>query len=299
MSKILNYGSLNIDLVYSVDHFVKAGETLSANSVNIFPGGKGLNQSVALSHAGGEVYHAGKVGSDGLWLKELLREHGVNTNFVLENAMSSGTAIIQVIPKGQNCILINHGANGEITEEEIDETLSHFNKGDLLVLQNEINYLDKIISKAYAKGMTIALNPSPIDDGILNVGLDKITYFLLNEIEGEAITGESEPDKICKKLLEKFPNGKIVLTLGEKGVIYADSEKRASNKAYRVKAVDTTAAGDTFTGFFLSLVMNGETVEYALKNASKASAIAVSRQGAAKSVPTLDEVKSAQFNDVL
>lgn len=295
MKKILNFGSFNIDMVYSVPHFTSAGETQAATAVNIFPGGKGLNQSVALKLAGGDVWHAGRVASDGTWLVKLLEERGVNCDFVGKDGTTTGTAIIQVDPSGQNCILLNHGANFEITNEQIDEVFAQFGEGDLLVLQNEINAIDKIIDKAYSKKMSIALNPSPIDDDLLKVGLDKITYFLLNEIEGQAITGESNPDKICEKLLDKYPNSKIVLTLGVDGVRYCDKETTFAHGIYNVKAVDTTAAGDTFTGFFLSQIIEGSDVKAALEIASKASAIAVSRKGAAISVPTLDEVLSSQL----
>ncbi len=293
MNRILNFGSLNIDMVYAVDHFVRPGETLAAKSVEFFPGGKGLNQSVALKLAGGEVYHAGKIGNDGLWLTELLEKHGVNTGFVDRSGKHTGTAFIQVDSSGQNCIIINHGANGEITKEWIDHTLSCFSEGDLLVLQNEINLLEYIIDSAYRRRMVIAMNPSPIDAELLNMDFSKITYFMLNEIEGKALTGEKDPEAICKALLSRFPKAKIVLTLGEMGVVYSDAENSFSHGIYKVPVVDTTAAGDTFVGYFLSSVVGGADVKEALELASAASSIAVSRMGAASSIPTLAETRAA------
>ncbi|MEG0876794.1 MAG: ribokinase, partial [Oscillospiraceae bacterium] len=284
-----------IDKVYSVPHFVRPGETLSATAVKAFPGGKGLNQSLALKLAGGKVYHAGKIGPDGAWLAELLFKQGVDTSFIDRSGEATGTAVIQVDKSGQNCILLYGGANYEITDEWIDKTLENFGTGDLLVLQNEICGLPHIISRAAERGITIALNPSPIDDKLIHAGLDKITYFLLNEIEGEALSGKTDPVEICDVLLSRYPKAKIVLTLGRRGVYYRDAQTAASHGIYSVPVVDTTAAGDTFTGFFLSSVSNGCEINEALRLASVASSLAVSRNGAASSVPTLEEVRGARL----
>lgn len=298
MNKIINYGSLNIDMVYSVEHFVRAGETIPAKAVNIFPGGKGLNQSIALSRAGAEVYHVGKVGPDGLWLVELMEQSGVNTEFVSKTGSVTGTALIQVSSAGNNCIIINPGANGENTQQEISAALSGFGKGDLLLLQNEVNGLHEAIELAYNKEIAIALNPSPIDELIKCVDLSKITYLLMNEIEGGALSGEVEPEKICRTLLQKYGNLKIVLTLGERGVLYCDARGNLSEEAKLVTAVDTTGAGDTFTGYFLAeMALDGDAAK-ALKKATTASAIAVSRMGAAKSVPSISDVISFQNQTV-
>lgn len=290
MKNILNFGSLNIDKVYAVEHMVRAGETLAAQKMEEFPGGKGLNQSVALSRAGGTVSHAGKIGADGAFLKALLEEAGVNTDFVYCSGGHTGQATIQVDANGQNCILLYHGTNYELTEADMDNALSHFQKGDLLVLQNEINDLPLLIDKAFAQGMEIALNPSPIGPELAHCKLEKVTWFLLNEIEGFELTGEREPEKITGQLLQRYPTAKIVLTLGKDGVFYRDAEQTCTHGTYRVPVVDTTAAGDTFTGFFLCRVAAGDSVSAALKIASVASSIAVSRNGAAVSIPTLAEV---------
>ncbi len=290
MKKILNYGSLNIDMVFSVEDFVRAGETVSAKEVNIFSGGKGLNQSIAISRAGAKVWHLGKVGADGVWLSELLKENGVNTDFVSTGGSLTGTAMIQVSQQGDNCIIINHGANGENTVQELDFALSGFGKGDIFLVQNETNEPEAAIDAAIKKGMEVALNPSPIDENIKKINLEKITYLFLNEIEGEALSGETEPKKICAALLERYGRLKIVLTLGEKGVLYKDADREIYEKAVPVKALDTTAAGDTFTGYFLAeMVLTGK-VERALKQAVIASSITVSRRGAAKSIPIRQEV---------
>lgn len=162
--KILNFGSLNIDYTYSVDHIVHPGETITSGSLEVFPGGKGLNQSIALARAGADVYHAGLIGEDGIFLRDLCRESGVKTGYIRETETRTGNAIIQVSEKGENCIILYPGANREQTEEYIDEVLKGFGEGDVLLLQNEINLLDYLISKGAEKGMKIVLNPSPFDE---------------------------------------------------------------------------------------------------------------------------------------
>ena len=295
MKKILSYGSLNIDIVYSVPHFVAPGETIAARSVKRYPGGKGLNQSVALARAGAQVYHGGKLAADGMWLLELLRGSGADTGLVSQNGSATGTAVIQVTPQGENAIIIDHGANFEITESEIDRTLEGFGEGDLLVLQNEINDIGLIMQKAAARGMRIALNPSPVDEALLGMDLGSVSYLILNEIEGRAFTGSGEPDEICRRLLAKYPGMRVVLTLGGDGSVYADVAQSFRQPACRVKAVDTTAAGDTFTGFFLASVVGGAAPDEALSLAAKAAAIAVTRMGAAASIPTLEEVNATKL----
>lgn len=182
--KILNFGSLNIDYVYSVDHFVQKSETISSSQMNIFSGGKGLNQSTALGRAGAQVFHAGRIGKGGEFLVEQLKEAGVNTDLVvLDSQCSTGHAIIQNDAEGDNCILLYGGANQRITKEQIDATLDQFDAGDYLVLQNETSNLPYLMEKAAEKQMKIVLNPSPMDEKIKALPLDKVTLFFVNEIE--------------------------------------------------------------------------------------------------------------------
>ncbi|MBE6546982.1 MAG: ribokinase [Ruminococcaceae bacterium] len=295
--KVLNFGSLNIDYVYTVEHFVRAGETLASAKMDQFPGGKGLNQSVAFARAGACVYHAGLVGKEGEFLRSLLCDSGVDTRFVRTISDGScGHAIIQVTPAGENCILLYGGANHRVTEDMIDEVLSAFGEGDLLMLQNEINGIDTIIDKAHTKGMRIALNPSPFNEVITGLDLSKLDYLILNETEGCELTGKTEADEIINALLFRYPDIKIILTLGSQGSMYADGTgDRAEHGIFKVKAVDTTAAGDTFTGFFFTSIMNGHAPNEALAIASAASSIAVSRMGAAPSIPTMEEVKASGY----
>lgn len=290
MISILNFGSLNIDHVYHVASFVRPGETVSSLRYDRIPGGKGLNQSVALARAGANVFHAGKVGSDGKFLVELLRRDGVNTDWVAENGSVTGHACIQVDENGQNCIVLHGGANREITVDEVHQVLDAFHAGDWLVLQNEISCLPEIVQAAAERELVIVLNPSPITPDLLKMDLSPVSYLLLNETEGKDLTGETQPQKITAALLGRYPNLKIVLTLGGDGALYADAASSVSVPACSVQAVDTTAAGDTFTGYFIAAVSAGEPVREALIRASQAAAIAVSRPGASISIPNKQEL---------
>ncbi|MDE6964630.1 MAG: ribokinase, partial [Lachnospiraceae bacterium] len=193
--KILNFGSLNIDYVYRVAHILQPGETLKAGEMEVFPGGKGLNQSIAAARAGAEVYHAGMVGADdGGFLLDVCRENHVNTDYIRMAEGKSGHTIIQVDDNAQNSILLYGGGNRKITEDFIREVLAGFGKGDILVLQNEINLLDVVIDRAYEKGMKIVLNPSPFDEGLDGCDLSKVSVFLVNEIEAGLLAGGNGED---------------------------------------------------------------------------------------------------------
>ncbi len=288
--KILNFGSLNIDYVYHVDHFVSAGETLGSSSMDKNVGGKGLNQSVAFAKSGAEIYHAGCVGGEGGFLTDYMKKVGVNTDNIAVVDTPTGNAIIQVDKNGQNCIILFSGANGTVTEEMIDCVLSEFSAGDMIILQNEINLVDVIIKKAKEHGLITVLNPSPINKALYSYPLSLVDWFIMNEIEGGEITGESEKDAIVAKMRELYPNAKCVLTLGKDGAVYFDSKTSFAVPAGKGKPVDTTAAGDTFTGYFFSGISKGMTAEDALKFATKASDITVTRKGAAESIPFLSEV---------
>lgn len=289
--KILVFGSMNIDYVYSVDHIVQTGETENSSGVNMNPGGKGLNQSIALARAGAKVWHAGMVGEEGQNLIDKCVENGVDVSYVRKVEGRSGHTIIQVDANGDNSIILYGGANHCMTLEFIDEVLSGFETGDMVLLQNEINLLDAIIDKAYEKGMQIVLNPSPYNEALSKCDFSKVSYFLLNEIEGYQMTGAKEPDKILQEIHRIYPDAKVVLTLGEDGSIYMDGEEIYRQEVYKVKAVDTTAAGDTFTGYFIASIIKGLTPPEALKLASKASAMAVTKPGAMDSIPVLEEVE--------
>lgn len=295
--RVLCFGSLNIDYVYQVPHFAAGGETLAASSLSRFSGGKGLNQSIALSRAGLEVWHAGAVGPDGQFLLEELHGAGVHTDHVevLED-VRTGHAIIQKEPGGGNCILLYGGANRHLTREQIDRTLADFVPGDALVLQNEVNELPYLMERARERGMITALNPSPMEEGLFPL-LSSAHYLLLNEIEAAQFllrakgkTIPEDPAEMAPLLREALPETAVLLTLGERGSLFADATRLLRQKAVRVQAVDTTAAGDTYTGYFLAGLLSGRDPGWAMEYASTASAIAVTRHGAAPSIPAKEEV---------
>lgn len=288
--KIYNLGSLNIDYVYNVEHFVSAGETLSSSEMEIFPGGKGLNQSVALARAGAKVIHGAVVGNQGEFLVETLKNSGVDTGRIKKSDLTNGHAIIQVDKSGQNCILLYAGTNRSLDKQYVEDFLSDAQKDDMVLIQNETNCLKEIFKLAEKKQLQLAFNPSPIDKEIANLPLSSVKWWFCNEIEGETLFGSSDPITITENFIKKYPESNLILTLGKEGCIFKNKEKLVKQPIFDAKVVDTTAAGDTFTGFFMSMVAKGEIIEKALEIASKASAITVSRKGASVSIPTLDEV---------
>lgn len=287
---VLNLGSMNLDFVYNVDHIVQPGETESSSDMNVFLGGKGMNQSVALAKAGADVYHGGMIGTDGQPFLDACREFGVHADYIRRMDAKSGHAIIQIDQNAQNSILLYCGTNRMLTREYVDEVLAHFSSEDILLLQNEVNQLPYIVDRAYEKGMRIALNPSPFDGHLTDVDMSKISVFFLNEVEGEQMTGESESNAILEKLLLMYPRAKIVLTLGKEGAVYADADQKHFQPIFPVKAVDTTAAGDTFTGYFLAGMLEGMPIPDILRMSARASSITVSRKGAVPAIPFRAEV---------
>ena len=237
-----------------------------------------------------EVYHAGCIGTDGEMLTDVLESNGVDISNIKKVDEKTGHAIIQVSNKGDNSIFLYSGSNAKITEEFVDEVLDKFQKGDMLLLQNEINMIEYIVKKAYEKDMCIILNPSPCNDVIKTIDFNMLSYIILNEVEMSNLAECDNPKDGLKLFLKKYPKLKVVLTLGSEGSMYSDSEKSVFQPSFKVKVVDTTAAGDTFTGYFFAQTAIGSNVEKALKIASIASAVAVSRNGASVSIPKLDEV---------
>ena len=294
--RVLNIGSLNIDDVFAVERFVRPGETIACRSYARHAGGKGNNQSIALARAGAEAFHAGKIGADGRFLLDGLRAAGVDASRVIEAGAPTGRAIIQVDSSGQNCIILLGGANHDLRRADIDCFLEGWGWGDALLLQNETSETGYALAEGSRRGLTIFFNPSPVKENLASLPLAEVDYLLLNEVEGSALAGEgakdAEPDSILKALRSRFPATNLVLTLGAEGVRYSGADGSSIRLAAQaVEAVDTTAAGDTFTGFFIAALSRGERVEDALGDAVRAAAICVTRAGAAESIPTRDEMK--------
>lgn len=288
--KIINFGSLNIDKVCSVEEFVQPGETIMATGYSVNAGGKGLNQSVAAARAGAQVLHAGAVGSDGLFLKEILADAGADVSCLRVMDTESGCAFIEVNSKGQNRIIVSAGTNRMYTEEYIKNVLEKAEAGDFVLLQNEINMVGEIIRLSHEKGCRVVFNASPIPGKPEELPLELVDIFMVNELEAAALAGTStEGDfrDILKALQKKYPKAAIVMTLGKEGVFYGYKEEFYSHPIFKVNAVDTTAAGDTFCGYFLAALCAEKSVETALREASAASAMAVS----APSIPVHSAVE--------
>lgn len=289
--KTVNFGSLNIDHVYRVDSFILPGETKPCIGYEILAGGKGLNQSIALGLSGVEVFHAGYIGNNADFLQDILKDKGVNTDYLVKYSAKPGHAIIQVDDGGQNCILLYKGTNGLMSEEYVDGVLSNFSAGDIVVLQNETNMVPYIMREAHKKGMRIAFNAAPISSEVFSYPLELVDWLFVNEIEGAFLAGNEDPNTIIRKLMARYHNACIVLTLGDQGSMAGKDGNVFSESAFKVKIEDTTAAGDTFTGYFLSAIGEGWQMPKALRFASAASALCVARPGAAQSIPNRCQVE--------
>lgn len=281
MAKVLCFGSLNIDYIYQVPHFVGAGETLSALSRQRLAGGKGLNQAVALCRAGAETYMAGSVGEDGDFLLETLQGAGVDISLVRQLEGNTGTAVIQRDGAGENCILLHGGANRCITEEQVQETLEHFAPGDWLVLQNEISCLPLLLEEGKKRGMQVVFNPSPMEPDLLGLHLEKVHCLVLNQVEGrQLLGGEAQVEEDLRRGLEEwFQGDTLVLTLGSRGAWCLHQGEWGFQKAFSVPVVDTTGAGDAFTGFFVASRMMGQSIPEALERAAWAAAQTIQHPG--------------------
>jgi ribokinase len=290
--QILNIGSINIDHVYKVDHFVRPGETLASFRYDIFSGGKGFNQSVALARAGADTLHAGRVGQDASWLLQRLEREGVDISRVSVTETPTGHAIIQVVPSGENAIVLYGGANKAVGKADIAHALTVCSPGDYLLLQNEISSVPEAIERGAERGLRVVFNPAPITPAIRDYPLDRVDIFILNETEAAGLTGKTAPDDALIAMRRQFPSAATVLTLGSEGAIYSDAARLHRQPAIPVAAIDTTAAGDTFIGYFLAGLMQGGTPAAALALGCRAAAICVTRAGASDSIPTRSELES-------
>jgi len=286
--KILNFGSINKDLVYKVEDFVKPGETISSRDYGLYLGGKGLNQSVAISKSGSEVYHAGCINKSDQNIISDLKKWGVNTDYINQINEATGHAIIQIDRNGENSIIIHGGANNCIESNQIDKVLSNFNEGDYILLQNEINSVNEIIEKAHKKGLIIFFNPAPYSNDVNNYSLEKVNTLIYNETEGQRLSGKKDALEIINILSNKYPNTRHILTLGERGSIYYYDNNTIKIEAESANTIDTTAAGDTYIGYYISSICKKISVKKSMKIASKAAAISTTIIGGAKSIPEIN-----------
>ena len=290
---VVNFGSLNLDHVYAVDHFCRAGETIHTAGYTQNAGGKGLNQSIAVARSGQTLCHAGMLGAGGEPLAQLLEGCGVNLRYLGRTETPQGHAIIQVQPDGQNCIFLYGGSNQAVTPEDIDAVLSHFAPGDYLLMQNELSNFTYLLRAAVGRGLRVVLNASPISEEVLAADLTGVDWLVVNEIECAAIAGCSTPEEGYAALRVRYPGLGILLTLGSEGSVSWKDGVEIRQCAYPVQAVDTTGAGDTFMGYFVGCLAQGMERKDAMQYAAMAASIAVTRPGAAPSIPMMAEVRAA------
>ena len=278
---ILNFGSCNIDHVYTVEAFVGPGETLSSGTYQTFPGGKGFNQSVAIAQAGGACTHVGRIGHEGEWLKGMLRSLGIKTDFLTVSTEPTGHAIIQINREGENAIITHGGANHTMSQSEIDFAIERANGTDYILIQNEIKNVSYIIERAKKKGLQVAFNAAPINKGVENYPLHALDLLFLNEIEAEQLSGTTGTAEMIRTLSKRFPETKLMITLGGDGSTYHYRDETLQQIAIDPgQIVDTTGAGDAFVGTFLAYFVESEKPQDALMEAAKASARCISRKGA-------------------
>ena len=289
-SKIINFGSINIDHVYRVPHLVKPGETLSSLDLVTGLGGKGANQSVAIARAGVSVAHVGRVFKGDRWAVELLASTGVDTDNIALIEGASGHAIIQVDDQGENAIVLHGGANQSFSIADIESALNHNQQARYLLMQNETNLLAETFELAQAKGIKIVLNPAPMTDNIKDLPLAKLDTLIVNRGEAEALCGAADIDQMTQQMAALAPQTRVVVTLGGDGAMLLANGEVTHMNSPSVDVVDTTGAGDTFVGYFLAGVAEGMNDHDALQRACLAGSIAVTRQGAITAIPDRSEV---------
>ncbi len=289
---VFNLGSINADLVYRVPHLPEPGETLASTSFTRFLGGKGANMSVAAARAAARVVHIGAVGHGGDWMVDRLTEYGVDTREIVTVSGESGHAVIAVDDHGENSILLFHGANTCLDPEEISGALAQATAEDSFLFQNETNAQREAAEAASLRGMRIVYAAAPFDADAVQDVMPLIDMLVLNEVEAaqlEEATGLSP---------ENLPVKDIVVTLGSKGCRWYETDKgeQIDVPAIQVDPVDTTGAGDTFTGYLVAGLDRGFSMRQSLDLATKAAAIMVTRQGTADVIPDLKDIEDARFN---
>lgn len=292
MARIITLGSLNLDFTYQLPKPLEVGETLSSLSYRCGAGGKGANQSIAAARAGAEVYHAGRIGHDGALLRRTLADSGVKLDFLEEVETPTGHAVVLINDEGDNSIVLYGGANRTIDETFIDRVTSAANPGDILLLQNEVTCISHAMEAGRKAGMRVAFNFAPFDPKLApELPLSLCDFLFLNRIEAGGIAGKSDVEEILETLSRRFPETELVLTLGPEGAVaLTPAGERFHADSPRVEVVETTAAGDTFIGYYLAAVLDGFDTGRALERACRAAALCCSRAGAAESIPTRAEL---------
>lgn len=285
---IWNLGSINADFVYSVPHIPAPGETLASTDRRMFLGGKGANMSVAAARAAAHVNHIGAVGPDGKELVQRLLEYGVDTRNIANLDTETAQAIIMVDPGGENAIILHPGANHKVPQATLQSALSEAETGDWLIMQNETNLQRTAAEMGRKMGLKVGYAAAPFSVERVQAVLEHLDFLILNAVEAEQLrqaTGQT-PDTL--------PVEDVIVTLGAGGVDWYGNEGKAHFDAIPVDPVDTTGAGDTFTGYVLACLDRGQPMAQAIKTAIKAAAIMVTRHGTADVIPDLADVQAFQ-----
>ena len=299
MGKILVVGSLNVDMVMNVDHMPAEGETILCDGMTLVPGGKGANQACAAGRLGTDVAMLGAIGDDDYGALQLksLSEAGVEVGGLLKKeGQNTGTAFITVNKSGNNSIVVVPGANSAFRPEDIEANRELIVQCEIMILQLEIPLDTVCYAAKLAKslGKTVILDPAPVPEHFPEELYEYVDIVKPNETELGMLTGIAEAQKHlteAAQVLKARGVKNVLVTLGGDGVyINPESGEEIRIPACKVKAVDTTAAGDSFTAALAAMLLNGESLEAAAEFANRVSAIVVTRKGAQSSIPTIDEV---------
>ena len=282
-----NLGSINADIVYRVPHIPAPGETLASTSRQTFLGGKGTNMSVAAARAGAHVRHIGAVGPDGRWARDRLMEYGVDTRHIAEIDTETAQAIIAVDDHGENAIILHPGANHAIPESLVQSALTEAAAGDRIVLQNETNLQFETARLARDMGLWVAYAAAPFSADRVEALLPYLDFLILNAVEAQQL------EQATGLTPAQIPVGHVMVTRGAEGATYYGGSEPVHVPAPKVRAVDTTGAGDTFTGYVLAGLDRGLPMEQSLNQATLAAALMVMRAGTADVIPDLAEVQQA------
>lgn len=289
---IWNLGSINADNLYQVPHLPGPGETLAATQFDQGLGGKGANMSVAAARAGARVVHIGAVGSDGTWALERLLEYGVDTPHITVVDVPTGHANICVDMAGENSIVLFGGANQVLNEQMIGSALTEASPDDMFMMQNETSGQVYAAKTAKTLGLYVVYAAAPFEPTAVAAIMDSVDLLVLNEVEADQLTRETGQSLIG------LPIRDIVVTLGSRGCKWVSNTAKSerSYPAYRVDAVDTTGAGDTFTGYLVAGLDRGMMMAEAIDLALKAGALMVTRHGTADVIPDLKEIEDRKFS---
>lgn len=290
--KTLCLGSVNVDTTYHLEHLVRKGETIHSLEQTQCIGGKGCNQALAIARAGEEVYFAAKMNRNDQWIPQQLKEEHIIVELFTGTDIPTGQAIIQVDQQGDNAIILHPSSNFSFTVKDLEYIFSPFTRGDILIIQNEINLLTEIIDMAHQKGMVIFFNPAPMNKEAMGIDYNKVNYLILNETEGMELSRFTQPERIIEMLSHKYPETTIVLTMGSEGLLYAHHNQIISVEAEKTTVVDTVAAGDTFIGYMVAMLNKGKELDTAIRIANHAAALSVQKKGASSSVPYLHELNT-------